>query len=53
MHWGLILLYGKHTGEDAAGAVLAAIAFSIIVWLIGRIKGNKKEWEDIDKKDKK
>ena len=38
----ILLKNGRHNPEDAVGAALAALAFTLIVGLISRIKSKKK-----------
>ena len=47
-----LLLSSRHNPEDAVGAALAALAFSLIVGLIGRIKSKKKDMDEVSKDDK-
>lgn len=50
----LILLsrYGSTWEAFFVGAMQGLLIFGVIA-IVRAIKGNKKEWEDIDKKDKK
>ena len=49
----ILLKNGRHNPEDAVGAALAALAFSLIVGLISRIKSKKKDMDEVSKDDKK
>lgn len=49
----ILLKNGRHNPEDAVGAALAALAFTLIVGLISRIKSKKKDMDEVSKDDKK
>lgn len=48
----ILLKNGRHNPEDAVAAALAAIAFTLIVGLISRIKSKKKDMDEVSKDDK-
>ena len=49
----ILLKNGRHNPEDAVAAALAAIAFTLIVGIISRIKSKKKDLDEVSKDDKK
>ena len=48
----VLLKNGRHNPEDAVGAALAALAFTLIVGLISWIKSKKKDMDEVSKDDK-
>ena len=48
----ILLKNGSHNPEDVVAAALAAIAFTLIVGLISRIKSKKKDMDEVSKDDK-
>ena len=47
----ILLKNGSHNPEDVVAAALAAIAFSLIVGIISRIRSKRKELDEVSKDD--
>lgn len=49
----ILLKNGRHNPEDAVGAALAALAFTLIFGIVSRIKSKKKNMDEVSKDGKK